>query len=121
VNLFAVAASARWGDDGITANALNPGAIATPLQRHVGGTLRTPPEKQKSRAQGAATTVLLATSPLLDGVGARYFNDSQEAQVVHRRPEDPDELVASVAAYSLDPANAERLWDLSTRALPVRT
>ena len=31
VILFAVAASARWADDGITVNTLNPGAIATPL------------------------------------------------------------------------------------------
>jgi NAD(P)-dependent dehydrogenase (short-subunit alcohol dehydrogenase family) len=31
--LFAVGATARWAADGITANALNPGAIATNLQR----------------------------------------------------------------------------------------
>lgn len=40
--LFAVGASARWADDGIVVNAVNPGAIATDLQRHVGGTLATP-------------------------------------------------------------------------------
>ena len=36
----------RWHDDGITANALMPGAIATNLQRHTGG-MKTPPEKRK--------------------------------------------------------------------------
>ena len=35
--LFAVGATARWAGDGITVNALMPGAIATNLQRHVGG------------------------------------------------------------------------------------
>ncbi len=35
--LFAVGATKRWAGDGITANALMPGAIATNLQRHVGG------------------------------------------------------------------------------------
>jgi NAD(P)-dependent dehydrogenase (short-subunit alcohol dehydrogenase family) len=31
--LFAVAATARWAGDGITANALMPGVIATNLQQ----------------------------------------------------------------------------------------
>jgi NAD(P)-dependent dehydrogenase (short-subunit alcohol dehydrogenase family) len=39
VNLFAVAADSRWSGDGIRVNALNPGAIETRLQRHVGGKL----------------------------------------------------------------------------------
>ena len=33
--LFAVEASRRWAPDGIVANALMPGGIATPLQRHL--------------------------------------------------------------------------------------
>ncbi len=32
--LFAVEATRRWAEDGIVANALMPGGIATPLQRH---------------------------------------------------------------------------------------
>jgi len=116
VNLFAVGASARWAGDGITVNAVNPGAIATPLQRHVGGKLATPVELQKTPVQGAATTVLVATSPLLDGIGGRYFNDNQEAIPVDHRPGTIAELVAAVARYSLDPANADRLWDISMKA-----
>jgi NAD(P)-dependent dehydrogenase (short-subunit alcohol dehydrogenase family) len=61
--LFAVGATARWADDGITANALNPGTIKTSLQRYLDGRLATPPERRKTTQQGAATTVLLATSP----------------------------------------------------------
>jgi NAD(P)-dependent dehydrogenase (short-subunit alcohol dehydrogenase family) len=107
--LFAVGATARWAANGITANALNPGAIATNLQRHVGGKLVTPPERQKTPEQGAATSVLLATSPALEGIGGRYFSDCNEAPTVdHRNAEG-----TGVAAYALDPSNAQRLWDVS--------
>src|SRR3954449_12944694 len=77
--LFAVGATARWAADGITANALNPGAIPTNLQRHVGGKVLTPRERQKTPEQGAATSVLLATSPKLESIGGRYFDDCNEA------------------------------------------
>jgi NAD(P)-dependent dehydrogenase (short-subunit alcohol dehydrogenase family) len=119
--LFAVGATARWADDGITANALMPGGIATNLQRHMdpdyiqrrveesGGTLRL-----KTVEQGAATSVLLATSPLLEGIGGRYFEDCNEAAVIsERRPE----TTSGVAPYALDPANADRLWEASLRML----
>ncbi|KAF1854484.1 hypothetical protein Lal_00014320 [Lupinus albus] len=52
----------HWASDGIVSNALNPGAIATNLQRHTGG-LRTPEEFRKTPEQGAATSVLLARPP----------------------------------------------------------
>ncbi|MFR9775401.1 SDR family NAD(P)-dependent oxidoreductase [Micromonospora sp. MS34] len=106
--LLAVAVSRRWSDDGILANALNPGAIATGLQKHTGG-LRTPPERRKSPQQGAATSVLLAASPLLEGVGGRYFDDGAEAPVVTERPAD----FRGVAGYALDLGHAERLWEES--------
>jgi NAD(P)-dependent dehydrogenase (short-subunit alcohol dehydrogenase family) len=107
--LLAVGATARWASDGITANALNPGAILTNLQRHVGNKLSTPPELHKTPEQGAATTVLLATSPLLAGIGGRYFEDVQEAETVDRRGPD----YRGVARYAMDPDNAERLWEVS--------
>jgi NAD(P)-dependent dehydrogenase (short-subunit alcohol dehydrogenase family) len=119
VNLFTVAATARWADDGITANAVNPGSIATALQRHVGGRLAAPPELHKTPAQGASTTLLVATSPLLDGIGGRYFNDNQEAKLADHRPGEIPEMAASVAGYSLDPGNADRLWALSAAALLI--
>ncbi len=104
--LLAVDATRRWAADGIYANALNPGAIATNLQQHTGG-LKTPPERRKTVAQGAATSVLLAGSPLLEGIGGHYFEDCNEATTVLQRPAD----YRGVAAYALDPANAERLWN----------
>jgi NAD(P)-dependent dehydrogenase (short-subunit alcohol dehydrogenase family) len=85
--LFAVEATRRWAGDGIFVNSPHPGSIRTALRRHVsaedlerarraagGGGVR-----WKSTRQGAATSVLLATAPLLDGVGGRYFEDRNEA------------------------------------------
>jgi NAD(P)-dependent dehydrogenase (short-subunit alcohol dehydrogenase family) len=117
--LFAVEATRRWADDGITANALMPGGIATGLQRHVGPDTYLPEARArfqragtafKTVAQGAATSVLLAASPLLEGVGGKHFEDRAEAEVVDHR----DEFgIYGVAPYALDPANAERLWEVS--------
>jgi NAD(P)-dependent dehydrogenase (short-subunit alcohol dehydrogenase family) len=113
--LLAVEATRRWAADGIVANALNPGAIATNLQKHTGG-LKTPPERRKTIAQGAATSVLLAASPLLEGVGGRYFEDCNEASVVLKRPGD----YRGVAGYAVDAGNAERLWDTTLELISVR-
>jgi NAD(P)-dependent dehydrogenase (short-subunit alcohol dehydrogenase family) len=122
--LLAVGISRRWAEDGITANACAPGWIHTNLARHIDkatlqalgamdadGNLITP-DYYKTPAQGAATTVLLAASPLLDGVSGRYFEDNQESEVVDGGPE----VMAGVAKWSMDPDAADRLWDY---ALPV--
>jgi hypothetical protein len=66
----------------------------------------------KTTAQGAATSVLVATSSLLDGVSGRYFEDCNEAE-----PLNPDNPHGGVADYALDPDNAARLWDVSVEAL----
>jgi NAD(P)-dependent dehydrogenase (short-subunit alcohol dehydrogenase family) len=120
--LFAVEATRRWAGDGITANALMPGAIRTNLQRYVDDAdlerLRAqsgPSIPWKTVEQGAATSVLLATSALLDGVGGRYFEDCDEAQ-----PNEPGNLRRGVAAYALDPDNAARLWAVSEKLLSGR-
>jgi len=89
-----------------------PGAIPTNLQRHLGG-MKTPPELRKTPEQGAATSVLLATTPLLEGIGGRYFVDCNEAVPVSRRTGD----MSGVAPYALDPDNAARLWEESLRLI----
>jgi NAD(P)-dependent dehydrogenase (short-subunit alcohol dehydrogenase family) len=118
--LFAVEATNRWQADGITANALMPGAIRTKLQRYTsdadmdaaladrGGLAG---YAWKTPEQGAATSVLLAGSPLLEGVGGRYFEDVNEAEP-HRPGGD-----SGIAAHALDPAAAERLWEVSEELL----
>ncbi|MBP2321628.1 NAD(P)-dependent dehydrogenase (short-subunit alcohol dehydrogenase family) [Kibdelosporangium banguiense] len=100
--LFAVEAAKRWAADGITVNALHPGGIRTNLQRHV---VFTPELRElfdtfewKSTEQGAATSALVAASPLLDNISGRYFEDSNEAEA---------------ESYALDSEAAKRLWDLS--------
>jgi NAD(P)-dependent dehydrogenase (short-subunit alcohol dehydrogenase family) len=110
--LLAVEVTARWADDGIVSNALNPGAIATGLQKHTGG-LRTPEEFQKTVEQGASTSVLLAASPLLEGIGGRYFENNNEADVVTERAESLGRA-GGVAAYALDGDNARRPWREAT-------
>ena len=119
--LFAVGATDRWREDGILANALMPGGIDTPLGRHLppgflDDWLRQAEEAGdpiafKTPEQGAATSVLLAASPLLDGVGGRYFEDCNEAEVLEAGQEEGAQ--AGVAAYALDRGNADRLWELS--------
>jgi NAD(P)-dependent dehydrogenase (short-subunit alcohol dehydrogenase family) len=120
--LFAVEATKRWADDGITANSLMPGAIRTNLQRYVQNDEATlarwaKAEREnadfwKSTEQGAATSVLLATSPLLAGIGGRYFEDCNEAVV-----DDSNVPMRGVRSYALDPEAATRLWDVSLELL----
>lgn len=117
--LFAVGAAQRWADDGITVNAVMPGNVAsTALARHMGPDdlanfgetteLDLPPVK--TIEQGAATSVLLAASPDVEGVTGRYYEDCAEAPVIHERAGH----TGGVAPYVLDPSNAERLWQVST-------
>jgi NAD(P)-dependent dehydrogenase (short-subunit alcohol dehydrogenase family) len=110
--LFAVEANRRWADRGITANALMPGAIPTRLQRHLGG-MKTPVELRKTPQQGAATSVLLGVSGLVEGIGGRYFADCNEALVIPESVKD----MAGVYPYALDPAAASRLWEVSLELL----
>jgi NAD(P)-dependent dehydrogenase (short-subunit alcohol dehydrogenase family) len=116
--LFAVGAARRWGDDGIAANALMPGNVAsTALARHMSAddlaafgettTLALPPVK--TIEQGAATSVLLAASPDVEGVTGRYYEDCAEARQISER----GDHTAGVAPYALDLDNAERLWQIS--------
>jgi NAD(P)-dependent dehydrogenase (short-subunit alcohol dehydrogenase family) len=115
--LFAVGVGQRWADDGIVANALMPGSIRTGLQRHIDQEWYERIREEikdiapaKSAEQGAATSVLLAASPLVDGVSGHYFEDVNEARVIPNRG---GLGTKGVAGYALDPANAERLWDVS--------
>jgi len=107
--LLAVNVTQRWRVDGISANALNPGAIATNLQRYTGG-LQTPEERRKTPVQGAATSVLLAGSPLLDGISGRYFEDCNQAEVVT----EPVMFGGGVAPFALEADDGEHLWDLAS-------
>jgi hypothetical protein len=84
---------------------LNPGRIpSTGLSRHI-ETTEAPASfdphgsdvSWKNAEQGAATSVLLAASPLVEDVTGRYFEDCNEAD-----PFRPG-IRRGVAAYALDP------------------
>ena len=118
--LFAVGAASRWSDDGIAVNALMPGAIRTNLQRHITEEMLDRIREQvgaagtvtwKTAQQGAATSVLLAGSPVVDGVTGRYFEDCNEAgpHVEGTR--------TGVAGFALDPVAARALWEISEAAV----
>ena len=119
--LFALAYSQRYASQGVHANAVHPGAIITPLGRHVGlwtairkGWLGfgSAMPKFKSAAQGAATSVWVATAPELAGIGGRYFEDCQAAL-----PWSAAVRFSGVQPYALDRQRAERLWQISEQLL----
>lgn len=126
-SLVAVALTARHQDEGITTNAVMPGAVHTDLQRHmthhdlvrrgwaaVEASDATPEPAWKTPAQGAATIVWAAVSAELDGVSGRYLEDCAIAQPWSQPTELPR---GHYRPYALDPPNAERLWQLSTDLL----
>ena len=51
--------------------------------------------RHKTVEQGAATSVLVATSPQLDGIGGRYFEDCNQARVLD--PDVPNTTIFGVA------------------------
>ncbi|MEU8818822.1 SDR family NAD(P)-dependent oxidoreductase [Actinoplanes sp. NPDC048796] len=122
-SLFAVALARRWAADGVLANTADPGYVATNLQRHLDeDTLRAfgmagdnprLPDYFSTPDQAAATNVLLAAYPLPKEVSGRYFIYCQEAERVPGGPE----ASGGVAPWSLDPAAADRLWELAENAL----
>ena len=116
--LFAVEFNRRYGDDGIEAFAVHPGAIMTDLVRHMSEEdfkflgLRAPngaPRTQtKSVPQGAATSVWAATASELHGKGGAYLEDCSIAVI----NDDPAKS-RGVRSYAIDNENAKRLWDIS--------
>ncbi len=128
--LFAVEATRRWGNDGITANAVQPGPVTTTnLNRHldpdalaaIGASapyaqfFDASMVRHKTIEQGAATSILVATSPQLEGIGGRYFEDCNQAPILD--PDVANTTIFGVAGYALDPGNANRLWELSLELL----
>jgi NAD(P)-dependent dehydrogenase (short-subunit alcohol dehydrogenase family) len=123
--LFAVWLDRLGAGAGVRALALHPGGIMTPLQRHLSqdemqglgwldehGNPRDP-SAFKTPEQGAATQVWAATSPQLDGIGGVYCEDCDVAVV------DDGAEASGVRGYAIDPAQAERLWDLSAQMTGV--
>eukprot|EP01101_Sappina_pedata_P006523 TRINITY_DN3255_c0_g1_i1.p1 TRINITY_DN3255_c0_g1~~TRINITY_DN3255_c0_g1_i1.p1 ORF type:complete len:460 (-),score=178.42 TRINITY_DN3255_c0_g1_i1:80-1459(-) len=101
--LFANEFHRRYGPQGICANSLHPGLIATDLARHSVMTeafymLGKP--FTKTIPQGAATTVYLATAPEFATSGGKYYVDCKEAETIRE---------------AKDLAVASKLWEVSEK------
>jgi NAD(P)-dependent dehydrogenase (short-subunit alcohol dehydrogenase family) len=119
-SLFAVEATRRWNADGIVANAVNPGGVATRLQRDF--TQRQKDYLAEAEAagvfayktveQGAATTLVAAVAPEFAHTGGHYLDDGREAHTV---PDDADlfENSHGVKQWAIDPDTAQKLWTVS--------
>ncbi|MCB9615642.1 MAG: SDR family NAD(P)-dependent oxidoreductase [Sandaracinus sp.] len=125
--LFANGLSRRLRDSGGLAFSLHPGAIFTPLQRHLPleeqqamgwvGEDGQPTERAKSLwktpEQGCSTTLWAATSPKLEGKPGVYCEDCDVAAPTS--PSSP--RFTGVDAHACDDDDAERLWELTEAAL----
>ncbi len=102
--LFANELARREGATGVTSNSLHPGVVATGFGRNDPGWFRLlvglAKPFMKTPAQGARTTIRVASAPELERVTGRYFKDGREA---------------SPAPYARDEAVQRRLWELSER------
>lgn len=125
--LFAVHLDRLGRSSGVRAFSLHPGAIFTPLQRHLSreemialGWMDAndqPLIPLKSPEQGAATQVWAATSPLLDGLGGLYCEDCDVA--VLGEETDTSQSFVGVKRHAVDAREAERLWTLSAELTGV--
>ena len=119
-SLFTVELTRRWQADNIVANAVNPGGVATGLQRNFSQRQKDSLAAAeaagvfhyKTLEQGAATSLVAAVHPAFAHTGGRYLDDCQEAYTV---PNDADLATHphGVKAWALDPHAAERLWEVS--------
>ncbi len=100
--LFSLALAERLEGTGVTSNVVHPGLVHTDIARTAPAMIRIGfdllgPLFAKTPAQGAATQVYVATSPLLDGVNGAYFEDCNPMTVSGRH-------------HMFDRAMAQRLW-----------
>jgi NAD(P)-dependent dehydrogenase (short-subunit alcohol dehydrogenase family) len=107
--LFTYELARRLAGRGVTANALHPGTVATNLGAEAGW-LRAKVRNLVKRSlltpeEGARTSVYLASSPEVEGVTGRYFEDCHETR-------SSDE--------SYDAAAAARLWRVSEELTGAR-
>jgi NAD(P)-dependent dehydrogenase (short-subunit alcohol dehydrogenase family) len=106
--LFTAELARRLAGSGVTANSAHPGMVATGLGKNNGalgeiGALLVRPFA-RTPAQGAATSIHLASAPELASVSGQYFANKRR-----RAP----------AAAALDAGAARRLWEVSARMTGV--
>lgn len=100
--LFSLTLAEQLEGTGVTSNVVHPGLVHTNIVRTAPAIVRGAFDLlgsliAKTPAQGAATQVYVATSPLLDGVNGAYFVDCNPVTVGGEH-------------HMLDRAMARRLW-----------
>lgn len=126
--LFAVEMDKRGRAHNVRAFSLHPGTIMTELNRHLSddemraaGVLNEREERvlselndeNKTIPEGTATIVWCATSPLLDQMGGVYCQRMDIAPVTDIR------YAPGVFPWAINPANANRLWQVSEQLTNV--
>uniref|UniRef100_A0A8C5M4T4 Retinol dehydrogenase 14 n=1 Tax=Leptobrachium leishanense TaxID=445787 RepID=A0A8C5M4T4_9ANUR len=103
--LFTRELARRLEGTGVTVNSLHPGIVRTNLGRYINIPILIKPLFNvvswaffKSPAEGAQTSVYLASSADVEGVSGKYFGDCKEEELL---PKAMDDLVA------------RKLWDIS--------
>ncbi len=106
--LFAVELDLRMKEFGVRSFAVHPGLMD---ESEFKAASNASPAFIKTIAQGAATTVWAATSPLLADLGGVYCADCNISPLVKDVTVSP----AGVLAYAVDHKIAQQLWDLSEK------
>jgi NAD(P)-dependent dehydrogenase (short-subunit alcohol dehydrogenase family) len=138
--LFAVELDRRWADEGIRGYAVHPGVVvgtnlgnsmpeeqvrainfSMGLIDESGRPIIDPDRERKTPQQGASTSVFAATSPLLADIGGVYLKDN-DISPLDNDPKPIDfgveqDVPSDVVPHAIDPASAQRLWELSKRLL----
>jgi retinol dehydrogenase 12 len=115
--LFTMELAHRLEGTGVTVNALHPGFVATGFAKNNGKVIAAlvsifAPLVARSPANGAETSIYLASSPSVEGITGKYFYDS------HMIPAAPQATNMMVA---------RKLWDVSAEmvhladGLPAKT
>ena len=120
--LFSIELDNRLKDRGVRVNAVHPGVIMTDLGRHMseediqaimGNRPEGSPEMVfKEIPAGAATSVWMATSPQLEGVGGQYAQDCTLVE-----PDATDAGTGGWAKWAQGAEDARRLWSMSEEML----
>jgi NAD(P)-dependent dehydrogenase (short-subunit alcohol dehydrogenase family) len=130
--LFAVEFDRRHRARGVRAASVHPGVIRTELDRHMQAdeldnflehmnaqlaAEGRPPFRFKTIPQGAATSVWAAFVAGSEEIGGRYCEDCQVSKIVQGSP---DPMSPGVAAYAVNPENAQALWTKSEEMVGER-
>ncbi|MFL6155807.1 MAG: oxidoreductase, partial [Marmoricola sp.] len=127
--LFAVELDRLGQSHGVRAFSLHPGAILTPLGRHLetedvekllsyGSDGKPMMPELKSPEEGAATAVFAATSPLLDDMGGVYLEDCEVTPVANPGGRVTGQALG-VMQHAIDSDEARRLWAWSAELTGV--